>query len=265
MASAPRDASPTRGAEPAATGRAVQLSGMTELPRPGFNSVPPVTNAAPDSTAAAPATGFDLARVGAQPSPPPAPPPASAPAREPVQLAAARAPSSAGPAPAAPAPERVSLSAVIASITVPPQELAPDENAVDITKLKPAPPKVDPKVAEAKKLEAQKAEEKKAAAKKAAEKPAPPKHPKRYWVQVAGGANRADLAKEWKRLTGEAPDVFKGKQAWWTPLNATNRLLAGPFSGPNEAQAFVNTLAKNKLSGFAFTSPEGQEVTKIGG
>ena len=168
-----------------------------------------------------------------------------------------------------PQPERISLSAVIASISVPAQELAPDENAVDIMKLKPVPakvePKLDPKQVEAKKLEDKKAEEKKAAAKKAAAKPAPPKHPKRYWVQVAGGANRADLSKEWKRLTGEAPAVFKGKQGWWTPLNATNRLLAGPFSGPNEAQSFVNTLAKSQLSGFAFTSPEGQEVTKLGG
>ncbi|MFC3309760.1 SPOR domain-containing protein [Blastomonas aquatica] len=282
----------------------VLMAGMTELPKPGFNSVPQVTSAqaapqatpqprpqgqpqpqggpaatgqavqsTPASSAATPGQGgFDLARLGPQAtpgtagSPPPAATPASAPAAgrsDLLDVAAAR--SGGGPAIA-----RITLADVVAGITVPPQELEPDENAVDIMKLKPAPPKpvapvVDPKLAEAKKLEAKKAEEKKAAAKKAAAKPAPPKNPKRYWVQVAGGANRADLSKEWKRLVGEAPAVFKGKQGWWTPLNATNRLLTGPFSGPNEAQSFVNTLAKSKLSGFAFTSPEGQEVTKLGG
>lgn len=258
------------------TAKPVLLAGMSDLPRPGFTSVPPVSSpstgsapsqavgsaqvqslpasqsSTPPGAAEKAATGFDLARMGP-----------IAPAPETASLASSSPPPAAIVS-ATPAPERISLSAVIASITVPPQELVPDENAVDITKLKPAPPKVDPKLAEAKKLEAKKAEEKKAAAKKAAAKPAPPKHPKRYWVQVAGGANRADLAKEWKRLTGEAPAVFKGKQGWWTPLNATNRLLTGPFSGPNEAQSFVNTLSKSKLSGFAFTSPEGQEVTKLG-
>lgn len=270
--------------------KAVVMAGMTELPRPGFRSVPPVTNSAAAAAAMQPLPaqnevtpqtalqaqpspgpvqtvqqtppspsaptdvrpGFDLAQVGQQPSRAAAPPPA------PAATTAATAGAGSGPAST---PERISLAAVIASITVPPQELAPDENAVDITKITPAAPKPP----EVKKPEDRKAEAKKAEAKKAAAKPAPPKHPKRYWVQVAGGANRTDLAKEWKRLVGEAPAVFKGKQGWWTPLNATNRLLAGPFSGPNEAQAFVNTLAKNDLSGFTFTSPEGQEVTKIGG
>jgi Flp pilus assembly protein TadD len=294
--------------------KAVVLAGVTELPKPGFRSVPPVNNTASAPSASAGAgsaqpspapalptpqgqiaaatprgagqtvqtvqqtppsarapadvrPGFDLAQIGQQPAPATAPPPAPAPNA--VALASTGSSqsgalvSSAAPAPVAsatPAPERISLAAVIAGIKVPPQELAPDENAVDITKITPAAPKPPEK----KPVDAN-AEAKKAEAKKAAAKPAPPKHPKRYWVQVAGGANRADLAKEWKRLVGEAPAVFKGKQAWWTPLNATNRLLAGPFSGPNEAQTFVNTLAKNKLSGFAFTSPEGQEVTKIDG
>jgi Flp pilus assembly protein TadD len=234
--------------------------------------------AASSPVTAAPAPGaFDLARLGsaaspatpapsvAAPTPTPAPAPtATSPVSPPPATVLAAANTAAPvpqPAATAPAPARINLAAVIASITVPPQELAPDENAVDITKIKPAAPKPP----EVKKPEDKKAEAKKAEAKKAAAKPAPPKHPKRYWVQVAGGANRADLAKEWKRLTGESPAVFKGKQGWWTPLNATNRLLTGPFSGPNEAQGFVNTLAKSKLSGFTFTSPEGQEVTKLGG
>ena len=41
-------------------------------------------------------------------------------------------------------------------------------------------------------------------------------------------------------------------------------LVAKPGDHLDEAQAFVNTLAKNKLSGFTFTSPAGQEVTALG-
>ncbi len=182
---------------------------------------------------------------------------------------------------------RPSLASVVAEITVPPSELALDDFAVDVTalkvaQLKPEAKKPDAakkpdekelaakKAAEDKKLAEKKLADKKAADKLAAEKKAAaakkaePKHPKRYWVQVAGGANRADLSKEWKRLTTTSPALFKGKQGWWTPLNATNRLLTGPFKSADEAQAFVNTLSKNKLSGFTFTSSAGQEVTALG-
>lgn len=255
------------------------------------NTTPPVQQGAGQA--------FDLARVG-----PPAPAQAQAAPPPPAQsLASAGSGQGASPAPATvqpvpPAPARVSLAAVIADIKVPPSELALDEDAVDVTRLKPA-PKVpddakkladkaaaDKKAAEDKKLADKQAADKKAAEDKkladkkladkkatdklaaekkaAAAKKAEPKHPKRYWVQVAGGANRADLSKEWKRLTTTSPALFKGKQGWWTPLNATNRLLTGPFKSADEAQAFVNTLSKNKLSGFTFTSPAGQEVTALG-
>ncbi len=230
---------------------------------------------------------FDLAQIG-PPAPASSPTLASAAS---TLASAAPAPATVQPVPAAPEPERVSLASVIASIQVPAAELAPVPDAVDITKLpavikkpdeadaaKKAEEKkladklaADKKAAEKKVADKKAAEDKKLAEKKAAEKKAAaakkaaPKHPKRYWVQVAGGANRADLSKEWKRLTSTSPAVFKGKQGWWTPLNATNRLLTGPFGSSAEAQAFVNTLSKNKLSGFSFTSSEGQEVTKLGG
>jgi Flp pilus assembly protein TadD len=253
--------------------------------------LPPAMQAAQTVQPAQPGPGapqsVDLAQIG-----PPAPASDASVASAPSTLAsAAPTPATVQPVPAAPEPERVSLAAVIASIQVPAAELAPSADAVDITKLpavikkpdetdaakkaeekkvadKLAADKLasDKKAADKKAAEDKKLAEKKAAEKKAAAaKKAAPKHPKRYWVQVAGGANRADLSKEWKRLISTSPAVFKGKQGWWTPLNATNRLLTGPFGSSAEAQAFVNTLSKNKLSGFSFTSPEGQEVTKLGG
>ncbi len=113
------------------------------------------------------------------------------------------------------------------------------------------------KLADAKKAEdaARAAEAKKAADLKRAD-------PARHWVQVAGGANVADLPKAWRALIAKAP-ALKAKQAWTTPLRATNRLLAGPFPTDDAAQDFVNTLRRDGLSSFAFTSVAGQKVARV--
>jgi len=89
--------------------------------------------------------------------------------------------------------------------------------------------------------------------------------PARIWVQVAGGANQAALEKAWNALKGKAPDLFRNRQGWSTPLRATNRVLTGPFKSEDEAQAFVNQLAKAGLSGFVFTSAKGQKIDRLGG
>ena len=83
------------------------------------------------------------------------------------------------------------------------------------------------------------------------------------WVQVAGGANKADLPKAWRALVAKAPASFKGRQAWTTPLRFTNRLLTGPFTSQKEALGFVNELNKSGLSGFAYTSPAGQDIERL--
>lgn len=147
---------------------------------------------------------------------------------------------------ARPAEERISLASVISNLSVPEAERRRDPAAVDITRITPARPK--PPEPE----------------KKPDKKPEPPKNPSRHWVQVAGGANSDTLPREWKRLSAQAPDAFKGKQGWWTPLNRTNRLLAGPFESDDAAQDFVNQLAKADLAAFTFTSAEGQQVNKLG-
>lgn len=86
--------------------------------------------------------------------------------------------------------------------------------------------------------------------------------PERHWVQVAGGANVAGLPAAWAIMAGKAP-ALKGRQAWTTPLRATNRLLTGPFKSDDEAQAFVNTLRKSGVQAFAFTSEPGQKVERV--
>ena len=81
--------------------------------------------------------------------------------------------------------------------------------------------------------------------------------------QIAGGADKKAMPYEFKRLKGKAPKLLASQSAWTTPLNATNRLLVGPFKSEKEAQEFVNELAKADLSAFSWTSPAGQEIEKL--
>ncbi|MBY9062471.1 SPOR domain-containing protein [Sphingomonas yunnanensis] len=86
--------------------------------------------------------------------------------------------------------------------------------------------------------------------------------PARIWVQVAGGANPGDLGKAWKTAQGKAP-ALAGKRAYTAPLRATHRVVTGPFKTQAEARAMVNTLAKQGLSAFTFTSEAGQKVSRL--
>jgi SPOR domain len=57
--------------------------------------------------------------------------------------------------------------------------------------------------------------------------------------------------------------ALSGRQGYSTPLRATNRVVTGPFKTNEEAQAFVNTLGKQGVSAFTFTSMAGQKVTRL--
>jgi hypothetical protein len=96
-----------------------------------------------------------------------------------------------------------------------------------------------------------------------AKKPAPVREPSRVWVQVAGGADRAALPHEFDRLKTKAPKLLGGRSAWAAKLNATNRLLVGPFADAESAQDFVNALRKADLTAFAWTSEAGEKVEKL--
>lgn len=172
-----------------------------------------------------------------QPQPEPRPEPEPQPQPAEVQIAAVE--------PSAPPPQSESvptgsrladLSATIADIA------EPERPAVRATVAKPKPAAT-------------------ALAKKP--KPAAPAEPSRVWVQVAGGAAKAAMPREFARLKAKAPKLLGARSAWTAPLNATNRLLVGPFASSREAQAFVNQLKAEDLSGFAWTSPAGQKVEKL--
>ncbi len=200
------------------------------------------------------------------------------------------------PQPAAPAPEPVPappsvpvpakaqikpvaseesiLARIIATIGVPESELegasaasaAAGGVAAPIDPKKP--PLLDKKALEKKALADKVAAQKKLADKKladekAAKLKAEKADPSRIWVQVAGGSSVRDLPKEWARLRDKAPAAFKARNAYTTPLRFTNRLLAGPFKTDDDAQSFVNQIAKSGLTGFVFTSEAGQKIAKL--
>jgi hypothetical protein len=90
-----------------------------------------------------------------------------------------------------------------------------------------------------------------------------PKEPSRYWVQVAGGANKDTLPRAFAQVKSKAPKLLGGRGVWTVPNRATNRVLVGPFASSDEAQDFVNKLGKSDVSAFTFTSESGQKVEKL--
>ncbi len=287
---AAREAETRRVAEAQRVADAQRLADAQRVPVPE----PTTPSPEPVARASVPTPGFatptdptptDNPPVQVAEAPPPAP-------IEPAPMAQA-----------SPPPTRVGgednvIARIIAGITIPASELgvapmpgrepvvAPEPEPVQVAQAPaprpvpvevvkaPAPkpvvekPKPDPavaakakaaalKVAEAKAEKAKAAADSKAAAAKL--KADPPRH----WAQVAGGANVGALPKEWARLVKEAPVEFRGKQAWTTPLRFTNRLLAGPFKTPGEAQAFINLIRKKGLTGFSWTSEAGQKVERL--
>jgi len=92
---------------------------------------------------------------------------------------------------------------------------------------------------------------------------APPPNPARHWVQIAGGANRSSLPREFTRLRDQAPALLRNRTPYAVAAGATNRLLVGPFDGEREAQAFVNQLGDRDIRAFSWTSAAGQEIERL--
>ncbi|MBX3562911.1 MAG: SPOR domain-containing protein [Sphingomonas sp.] len=194
-------------------------------PPPAMTQAPPLARFQPNTPPDA-APGFSLTPGGPQPG------------------EASAAPTAAAPPSIVPVQTRpfAEIAAVVNEL---PQDRPPPAPAAQ----RPAPPAAEPARPTPQRAQRQ--------------RPAQPAHPSRHWVQIAGGANKATLPREFARLRGLAPDLLGRQQAWTTPLNATNRLLVGPFPTAREAQAFVNRLAAQNLSAFAWTSPQGQEIERL--
>ena len=140
------------------------------------------------------------------------------------------------------------LADIISGIAIPEQETRSAVVPVDLDEIEPAKPQ--PKIV-AKPVE------------KTPVKPKAPVHPKRYWVQIATGANLNALKFDWRRMTKKQPDLFKSQKAWTSPWGATRRMVVGPFDDFKAAKAFEAELRKGGGDGFAWASADGVEVNEL--
>lgn len=128
----------------------------------------------------------------------------------------------------------------------PPPELAP-----------PPPPRMDARSRRA--AAAAAAKEKKARQQEAFAK----RNPARHWVQVAGGANKHDLGKEWAKLKGKWGSQLSGHSPWTMHYRHTNRLLIGPFSSSDAAQDWVTERKREGFATFRVETNAGDAVERV--
>jgi Flp pilus assembly protein TadD len=107
-----------------------------------------------------------------------------------------------------------------------------------------------------------------AAPQRPAEKPKPkepakPLHPSRIWVQVATGKDVKALAFDWRRIAKEGGAPLAKLKPHTTRWGEANRLLAGPVSSRDAAQALVRELKAKGLDTFLYVSPEGEEIQPV--
>ncbi|MGF7151041.1 tetratricopeptide (TPR) repeat protein [Sphingomonas zeicaulis] len=253
----PAPASPSAGA---AVPQASAPSLAVTAPSPRVVSTPP--GGIPPAEAARRAAEAAAPAPPSVPASPPAPQPKPAVAQTPAPAVAKPVvgpPIPPGMAAAEPAVPTASASAPRATPT-------PAATPAPAPRPSPTPtpkPTATPKPSASSTPEA-KAAAKKPPAKPVKKEPPKPKHPAREWVQIAGGANKATLPKEWARLKTAEPKLVAGLKAWTMPVRATNRLLVGPFASSGAAQEFVNRMTKAGHQAFAVSSQEGQVVEPLG-
>lgn len=146
------------------------------------------------------------------------------------------------------------LAAIVGAIKIPESEQKPSVVAVDLTKLKPALPKVaavattgknakvDPKIAAKAKAEAA--------------------NPARYWVQIATGQASA-LPFDYRKWSKKSPDLFKKQEGWTSVWGKNSRLLVGPFADMKAAKKWEGDFKKAGGDGFGWKSEAGVEVKKL--
>lgn len=99
--------------------------------------------------------------------------------------------------------------------------------------------------------------------KEAEERETARKNPARHWVQIAGGANKHDLDKEWDKQKARWPSQLAGRSPWTTHYRYTNRLLIGPFPSSKAAQDWVTERKKEGFATFRVETRAGEAVERV--
>ena len=144
------------------------------------------------------------------------------------------------------------LADLFADLATPSREAVPQDGAVDIRTIAPARPAASTRTPVVKPGAA------------TPPKPVVPSHPSRIWVQLATGRDKAALGFDWRKLTRDDPEVFKGRKPQVSAFGQSTRLLTGPFATQAQATAFLAQLRKAGVSGaYVWTSPAGQVVDAL--
>jgi hypothetical protein len=132
----------------------------------------------------------------------------------------------------------------------------------------PAQPSRAERLADERKRKAEAAAKQEAAAEKAAAQAqarAEKANPARHWVQVAGGANKADLGRAWDALKHKWPKQLAGRSPSTLHYRFTNRLLIGPFPTSDAAQDWVSDARQQGFSTFRVETNAGDPVERVKG
>jgi len=159
--------------------------------------------------------------------------------------------------PSGPAQTFAQVAAAAAQTSAPPPVAQPQVSAAAQAKLD-----ARARAAEKRREEAEAAAKAKHA-KEAEEREIARKNPARHWVQVAGGANKRDLGKEWDKLKAKWSSQLAGRSPWTTHYRFTNRLLIGPFPTSQAAQDWVGERKKEGFATFRVETRAGEEVERI--
>ncbi|MBA3666580.1 MAG: SPOR domain-containing protein [Sphingomonas sp.] len=150
------------------------------------------------------------------------------------------------------------LLATIAEAPPPPPPAPKPRIEAKVTPALDAKPTKADKAAATKKLaEKKQRDEKLAAEKKAREEAEKLGVRGTNWVQLAGGSQQERMAIEYGKLGAKAGSLLK-RPGYVTGGKDYFRLLVGPFDSKNDAQAFVNKLAKSGVDGFSWTRTPAQ-------
>jgi cell division septation protein DedD len=86
---------------------------------------------------------------------------------------------------------------------------------------------------------------------------------KRFWVQLASGANAAALAGQMRKIRAQSEDMLNGISGYIAEEPGKARLLVGPFRNSGDAETFAADLETLNIDAFRWISPEGQPVRKL--